>query len=47
MAQHWEKYIEEFEDLEEREYKQLDHTQAKKMKETKKNGTQHPKKPRR
>ena len=55
MAQRWEKYIEEYEDLEEREYKQsfkhkkkkLDHSQAKKIKETKKNGTQYPKKPRR
>ena len=55
MGQHWTKYVEEFEDLEEKEYvksfknkkPKLNHTQAKKIKETKKNGTQHPKKPRR
>jgi len=55
MEQHWSKYVEEFEDLEEKEYvksfknkkKKLNHTQAKKMKETKKNDMQYPKKPRR
>ena len=48
MNQHWQKYAEEFEDLEEREIrkayknrpgKKLDHKQEKKLKERKKNET--------
>ena len=53
MNQHWQKYVEEYEELEERELrkaykskpKKLDHKQEQKLKETKKNGVQYPKKP--
>ena len=53
MNQQWQKYVEEYEELEEREFskaykskpKKLDHKQEQKLKETKKNGLQYPKKP--
>jgi hypothetical protein len=56
MNQNWKSYVEEFEDLEEREMrkayknrssKKLDHEQEKKLKEKKKNEVQYPKKSKR
>jgi hypothetical protein len=53
MSQHWTRYIEDWEYEESREYvkdkkkkkQKLTHEQEQKLKESKKNGTKYPKKP--
>ena len=52
MGQHWSRYIEDFENEDNRDYvrskkhrkKKLNHKQEKQMKEAKRNGTKYPKK---